>query len=233
MINKPFLCIGHRGAMGYEPENTLLSIRRAIEMGCDYVEIDVYLIDGQLIVIHDDTLERTTNGKGSFKNQTFAYLRSLDAGKGERIPTLIEVFALIDRRIGIIIELKCAGTAVPVTALIEKCLCAGWQLESIIVSSFDHQELCIFKVLAPNVPVGVLIDGMPKQNIAFAKHLQAFSVHPAIDFVDQEFVNDAHRQQLRVFPYTVNHPDDIRRMRTLGVDGVFTDFPDRVLADRT
>ncbi|HWB60056.1 MAG TPA: glycerophosphodiester phosphodiesterase family protein, partial [Chthoniobacteraceae bacterium] len=87
-----FLCIGHRGAKGLEPENTLRSIRRALDLGVDGVEIDAWFVDGEVIVIHDDTLERTTNGHGLVQEQTFDYLRSLDAGKGEKIPTLREVF---------------------------------------------------------------------------------------------------------------------------------------------
>src|SRR5579884_3789243 len=91
-----FLCIGHRGARGHEPENTVRSVRRALELGADGIEIDVYFVDGELIVIHDPTLDRTTNGRGRIVRKTFAQLRSLDAGKGERIPTLREIFETVD-----------------------------------------------------------------------------------------------------------------------------------------
>ncbi len=137
-----FSCIGHRGAKGLEPENTLRSIRRALDLGVDGVEIDVYFVDGQLVVIHDDTLERTTNGRGRVEEQSFDYLRSLDAGKGEKIPTLCEVFETVNRRAFINIELKGRNTAMPVFELIEEyCDSKGWKKEDFLVSSFDHREL--------------------------------------------------------------------------------------------
>src|SRR5271154_4385560 len=115
-----FLCIGHRGAKGLEPENTLRSIRKALDLGVDGVEVDVYLAGGQLVVIHDDTLERTTNGRGRVEAQSFDYLRSLDAGMGEKIPTLREVFDTVNRRAFINVELKGGNTAEPVFELIEE-----------------------------------------------------------------------------------------------------------------
>ena len=114
----PFVCIGHRGASGYEPENTLSSFERAIAMGCRWIELDVYQVEGELIVIHDSTLDRTTNGQGRVASQTLAYLRSLDAGNGQQIPTLTEVISAVDHRAGINIELKGKHTAAPVVALL-------------------------------------------------------------------------------------------------------------------
>src|SRR4051794_29972802 len=106
-----FLIIGHRGAAGLEPENTLRSFARAIEIGVDAIELDVYCVDDRLVVIHDDTLERTTNGRGEVMKSTFAALRQLDAGRGERIPTLEEVFAAVPERLTVNVELKGSGTA--------------------------------------------------------------------------------------------------------------------------
>ena len=111
MTGKRFLCIGHRGAMGHAPENTLLSLKKALEMGAPCVEVDVYFVDGHLLVFHDDRLERTTNGFGYLADHDFEYLRSLDAGEGERIPTLREVFETVGLKAGVNIELKGPGTA--------------------------------------------------------------------------------------------------------------------------
>ena len=122
-----FLCIGHRGAKGLEPENTLRSVRKALDLGVDGVEIDVYLAGGQLVVIHDETLERTTNGRGLVEEQSFDYLRSLDAGMGEKIPTLREVFDTVNRRAFINVELKGSGTAEPVFALVGEYLDRGME----------------------------------------------------------------------------------------------------------
>src|SRR2546428_297275 len=141
-MSAPFLCIGHRGARGHEPENTVRSVRRAIELGADGVEIDVYFVDGELVVIHDAKLERTTNGRGRVMRKSFAFLRSLDAGKGERIPTLREIFDAVDRRAFVNVELKGRNTAEPVQSLIEEYVAArGWRFEDFIVSSFHRREL--------------------------------------------------------------------------------------------
>jgi glycerophosphoryl diester phosphodiesterase len=99
-------CFGHRGAAGHEPENTLLSVRRGVEFGADWIEIDVHAVGDNLAVIHDERLETTTNGSGSLKTKTWDYLKSLDAGKGEKIPTLAGVIDCVDRKVGIVIEIK-------------------------------------------------------------------------------------------------------------------------------
>ena len=117
---RDFLCIGHRGAGGLEPENTLRSIRKALALGVDGVEIDVYAVEGQLVVIHDETLERTTNGAGHVEAQSFEYLRSLDAGMGEKVPTLREVLDIVDRRAFVNIELKGRETAALTSGLIRE-----------------------------------------------------------------------------------------------------------------
>ena len=172
------ICIGHRGAMGYEPENTLRSIGKALALGAPWIEIDVYHVDGELVVIHDDRLERTTNGRGYVADQTYDYLRSLDAGKGERIPTLDEVFDFVARRAGINIELKGPGTAAPVAALVERRVREGWRYDEILVSSFNHRELKRAKSLDPRLRIGALIVGLPLTNAAFGTELDAWSVHP-------------------------------------------------------
>ncbi|HET9147109.1 MAG TPA: glycerophosphodiester phosphodiesterase family protein [Acetobacteraceae bacterium] len=222
------ICIGHRGAMGHAPENTLASVEKAIALGAPWVEIDVYHVDGHLMVIHDDRLERTTNGSGYVTGQSHAYLRSLDAGNGEKIPTLDEVFDLVGRRAGINVELKGPDTARPVMELIAERLRQGWSREEILISSFNHRELRNARSIDPAIRTGALIVGLPLTNAAFASELGAYSVHPSLEFIDREFVEDAHRRGLKVFVFTVNHPEDIARMAALGVDGLFTNYPDRV-----
>ena len=224
-----FLCIGHRGARGHEPENTLRSVRRALELGAHGIEIDVWFVDGELIVIHDAKLERTTNGHGYVSRKTFAQLRALDAGKGERIPTLREVFETVDRRAFINIELKGRRTAGPVRALIaEFAEQRGWRFEDFVVSSFHRAELRA--ISDPRIPVALLLARPSRLYALSARRVRASAVNPALLFVTRRFVEDAHRRGLKVFVYTVNTPADIVRMRKLGVDGVFTDFPERALA---
>ena len=224
---RDFLCIGHRGACGHEPENTLRSIRRALELGADGVEIDVRFVDGELIVFHDARLERTTDGRGYVSRKRFADLRALNAGKGERIPTLREVFEAVDRRAFINIELKGRGTAVPVEALIHEFIARhGWTYEHFVVSSFHHGELRA--IGDPRIRIGLLLTRPSRLYSVSARRVRAGSVHPALRYVTAQFVEDAHRRGWRVMVYTVNEPADLERMRRLGVDGVFTDFPERV-----
>lgn len=225
------LCIGHRGARGHAPENTLLSMEKALELGATWIELDVYEVEGHLVVIHDKTLERTTNGMGYVPDQTLAYLRSLDAGRGQKIPILDEVFDLIQGKAGINIELKGPDTAEPVVAFIEKYRLKGWTDEEILVSSFDHEKLKRIKTLDNCIRIGPLISEIPAGYAAFAEEMRAFSVHVSLKHINRVFVKDAHSRNLKVYVYTVNHPGDIRKMRSLGIDGVFTDYPDRVVKE--
>ncbi len=221
------LCIGHRGALGHEPENTLRSIRRALELGADGVEIDVWLVDGELIVIHDAKLQRTTDGRGYVSRKSFAELRALDAGGGEQIPTLREVFETVYQRAFINIELKGRRTAKPVQALIGEFIDQhGWAADRFLVSSFHRREL---KQLSdPRIRVGMLCARPTPLYHVSARRLGAWSVHPAVRHVTQRFVDDARQRGFKIFVYTVNTPAEIERMAAFGVDGVFTDFPERV-----
>jgi len=229
MNSRNLFCFGHRGARGHEPENTLRSVRKALELGADGVEVDVHFVDGQLVVIHDDKLDRTTNGRGRVAGKTFAYLRSLDAGHGERIPTLQEIFDTMDKRAVVNVELKGPGTAAPVVALIADYIRHhGWSWESFIVSSFNHVQLEIARSFAPQLRIGALFMRRPRRLDAIAEQLGAWSIHPSLRCVNETLVAEAHRRGMKVFVFTVNTPKDIAHCAKLGVDGVFSDFPERV-----
>lgn len=229
-MQKPnLLCIAHRGAMGHKPENTLASVRKAFALGALCVEVDAYYVDGHLVVFHDDRLERTTNGKGYLSEKSFEYLRTLDAGSGQQIPTLEEVCESIDSQACLNIELKGQDTAEPVAELLIRLIKKGWDKESFLVSSFRHRELLKIKQLIPEIKLGALIHGIPVDDAKFAEDLGAFSVHPSLECIDQRFIDDAHARCLRVFVYGVDHREDIARMFKLGADGVFTGYPERVL----
>ncbi|WP_233219838.1 glycerophosphodiester phosphodiesterase family protein [Pleurocapsa sp. CCALA 161] len=227
------LCIGHRGAMGHEPENTLLSIRAAIALGVDAVEIDVYNLENNLVVIHDRDLARTTNGIGYLENRSFAYVRSLDAGKGEQIPTLEEVLETVNRQVIVNIELKGSNTAKLVVDLIQTYIKMGWSYSDFIVSSFNHDELNQVKTISPEIITGMLIYGLPWQYLPSAQQLQADLIIPHLDYVTSELIESAHQQGLRVWIYTVNQPDDIKLMQAIGADGIFTNYPEKVISNCT
>jgi glycerophosphoryl diester phosphodiesterase len=227
------LCIGHRGAMGHAPENTLLSIRKALELGAPCIEMDVYNVDGHLVVFHDSRLERTTNGTGYLLDQPFDDLRTLDAGNGEKIPTLKEAFEAIQLKAGVNIELKGPGTAGPVADFILGMKKTGWNDDLLLVSSFNHRELSLMRRLDPGIKLGAMMVGLPADDAAFGESLGAYSVHLSVEFIDLRFVKDAHARGLRVFVFTVDLPEDIEKMRALGVDGVFTNYPEKVLKNNT
>lgn len=225
------LCIGHRGAMGHEPENTLLSIRKAITLGVDGVEIDVYNAEDRLVVIHDRDLARTTNGTGYLEERSFTYLRSLDAGKGEQIPTLEEVFQTVNRQAVINIELKGSNTAGLVVELIQAYVERGWSYNDFVVSSFNHYELNRVKKISPKITIGMLIYGLPWEYIATAQKLQADLVIAGLDHTTLELVKSVQQISLQVWVYTVDQPNDINLMRTFGVDAIFTNYPERVISN--
>jgi len=222
------LIIGHRGAMKYEPENTLRSIAKAVELGADMVEMDVYkLASGELAVIHDQKVNRTTDGQGYVWDQTFEGLRALDAGEGERVPTLEEALDTVNGRVPTVIELKGPDTAAAVAAVIaEYRRERGWAADRFLVSSFNHPELKAFKDAAPDVDTMALIWGIPLEYAGFAEELGAAAVGVRLAFVNREFVDDAHRRGIKVYVHTVNAADDFARMEEMDVDGVITNAPD-------
>jgi glycerophosphoryl diester phosphodiesterase len=222
------LCIGHRGAMGHEPENTLLSIEKALSLGVDWIEVDVYNIENNLVVIHDRRLERTTNGSGYIEQRSFSYLRSLDAGKGQQIPTLSEVLALVNRRVKVNIELKGFNTADLVVRLIHQYIQQGWKEGDFLISSFNHYELERVRQQFPQIELGLLIYGLPLNYLQIARQLKAIAIILSLDFVTKELIVTAHQNGFKAFVYTVNEPNDIEQMRALQVDGIFTNYPERV-----
>ncbi|HVO66952.1 MAG TPA: glycerophosphodiester phosphodiesterase family protein [Syntrophales bacterium] len=226
---KKLLCLAHRGASGHEPENTLSAVEKAVVLGADWIEVDVYAVENELIVIHDERLERTTNGTGFVMDKTLAYLRSLDAGKGQRIPTLREVFDAVDRRTGINVELKGPHTARLAVSLVGEYIKErNRDYDKFLISSFDRRQLMTVRKLDPYMRIGVLINRPRRHYKQFAARYAAYSVHPHVSLVNSQFMQRAHKRGLKVFVYTVNKPEDIERLKTLGVDGIFTDFPELI-----
>lgn len=221
------ICIAHRGASGHAPENTLLAVNTALAMGALWIELDVFAVDNELVVIHDSRLERTTNGTGNVTHRDLGYLRSLDAGKGEKIPFLREALETVAGKAGINIELKGTGSAHLAGSLVLSYTNRGlFRPDQFIISSFNHQELPAIRRLSPDIRIGANIYGPPLHGARFAEALGAFSIHIHKDFVSQSFVKDAHQRGFKVFVYTINHPEDLDRMISMDVDGIFTNYPE-------
>lgn len=225
------LCIGHRGACGHEPENTLRSVRRALDMGADGIEIDVHFLDGELVVIHDNSLNRTTNGSGPLRRHTLAQVRALDAGKGEQIPLLREVLDTVDRRALVNIELKGTRTAAPVLALVRDYIARrSWSPADFLISSFHRTELRAIR--GCGLPIGILFGRSPRLFRRLARALDAWSINVPSAHVTTGLVSRVHANGLKLLVFTINDRPAMERMQKLGVDGIFTDFPDRWTANK-
>lgn len=220
---------GHRGAAGHAPENTLQSIAAGLAYGVDGIEIDVRLLEDELIVLHDERLERTTTGGGHYKAMRLADLRRLDAGNGQRVPLLAEVVAVVAGRAVLNVEVKEAGIARQVVAALERVAPAAC-LADILLSSFDEATTTELATLCGSMRLGVLYEDGFTAALARAEALAAWSLHLPLLDVGPAAVAAAHAAGLRVYVYTVNAHEDIARCQAAGVDGVFSDYPDRVVA---
>lgn len=215
--------IGHRGAAGLAPENTLPSFRRAYACGVSAVELDVYLVDGELAVIHDATLQRTTNGHGPVMGLPLATLRALDAGDGWPVPLLPEVIAELPAGVGLNVELKGPDTAAPVAAEL-----ARHPGLDVLVSSFTHAELSRFRQLDEHTPVAPLFARWRPGAWRVAADLRARAVNLSRTSVTRDRLAEARRRGLKTFIYTVNDLAEARRLVAWGATGLFTDYPDRI-----
>jgi glycerophosphoryl diester phosphodiesterase len=229
------LVVAHRGASRVAPENTRAAFRAALAQGADAVELDVRRTsDGHVIVLHDATVERTTDGRGPAARHSLAALKALDAGRwfgeaftGERLPTLEEAVALIGDRAGLFIEIKQGPLfddtiEAAVARIIEETGLAG-RCE---VSSFDHFSVRRMKALLPAVPGGILYDARLIDPFEAARLAHADAVHPGWPNVTPDLVGEAHRRGLAVAVWTVNDEDTIVELARMGVDVLITDVPD-------
>lgn len=215
--------MGHRGAPAYEPENTLRSIRRALKMGVAAVEVDVQLTrDGCLVVIHDETLDRTTNGRGLVKDYTFAELRKLDAGQGDPIPSLKEVVDLVKGRAHLVVELKQPDAAPALLRFFKEHLI----FDAAQVISFWHPVLKILKEQEPRLRTGVLMVGCPADPVGLARAARADALILQYAYVTPELVQQAQAHGLRVFVWNIDDINTLKPYLTMNLDGIGSNRPD-------
>jgi len=220
------LIFAHRGASGVEPENTLRAIQAAINAEVDGIEIDIYEADDTLFVIHDRWLQRTTTGIGQISQYKYDDLRRLDAGLGETIPTLDEVLSLVAGKCIINIELKGVNNIDLLFSYLDHAISSSQlAVKDILLSSFNHRLLYNIHQQRPEFAIGGLTACYPLDYAKFAEQLDAYSVHLDVNFISVNFVEDAHQRGLKVFVYTVDELEDIKAMKALGVDGIFSNFP--------
>ena len=218
------LKIGHRGAKGYKPENTLESFAKAIELNVNAIELDVHLSsDGEIMVIHDTTLNRTTTKSGFVSDYSACELNQLG------IPTLEEVIILVDKRCIINIEIKEATATPKVLRLIEKYVNKkNWNYQQFQISSFIWETLEEVSKLNSKISLGVLTEASIEKALAFAIQIKAHSINPYFKLLNSENVNLIHSNGFKIYTWTVNTPEDLIFVKSLNVDVIISDFPDRI-----
>ncbi|WNR45915.1 glycerophosphodiester phosphodiesterase [Paenibacillus roseipurpureus] len=237
MISKPMV-IGHRGAAGEAPENTMASFALALAQGAQGIELDVHVTrDGEMVVCHDETLDRTTTGAGLICGHDWSYIQSLDAGswygnsyKGERVPLLREVFDLCPPGFLINVEVKRSYEGRMERALLALLRgCHRWG--DIVVSSFDHKVVQRLKAAEPRINAGLLYAANLIDHAGYAHQVgDMFSLHPHHECIEKEDVAAASAAGLAVYPYTVNEISEYAHMIQAGVTGIITDYPGRLRA---
>lgn len=218
------LIIAHRGASAYEPENTLRSVKRALELDADMVEVDVRASrDGHIVVIHDAVVDRTTDGKGYVKDMTLKELKRLNAGLGEHIPTLQEVTELLrGRKAQLVVEIKVLGIEKKVLQILKEN-----ELDrQALITSFYHPILKRVKELEPNMRTGAIIVSRPIKAAQLALDANSNALFPKHIYIDPQMVEEAHRHDLAVYPWTIDTLNEIEPLIKMGVDGIVTNKPD-------
>jgi glycerophosphoryl diester phosphodiesterase len=230
--------IGHRGASGHAPENTLAAFKKAVALGATFIETDLQLSrDARFVAIHDETLDRTTNGQGKVHDQTLAALRRIDAGSwfgseyaGERIPTLEEILEFTKKNdIVFYLELKPSGSWGGEHTLIGALRESG-EAARVLVISFDPTILAGLRKIEPTLMTGVLYDGQLADPLKTAVDVGARQLVVRGDLVTPAMIVEARKRDLQVVCWTVNHPAHIRLLIAAGVDGIMSDYPDRLVA---
>ena len=226
------LRIGHRGAKGYIAENTLSSIKKAIQLDVDGVEIDVFkCLSGELVLSHDKNLKRMTGKSGVIENLTLKELDDYLIHNKYKISTLNEILEKIFDPILINIELKGSNTATATSEIVNKFIKKGnWNIKHFIISSFNWIELERLRFVDRYIPLGVLVNESMNVNkaIEFGKKINAQAIHPNYNLLNKENIAKIKNNGFKVHTWTVNDKSDINNMKELNVDGIISDYPDRI-----
>ena len=228
--NNTFLNIGHRGAMGHETENTLASIQKALDLNVDMIEIDVFKISsGEIVVFHDEEIDRLTNGSGAIESLNLNAIKNLTVKGNHKIPLLIEVLDVIDHKVPVNIELKGPGTSEGVLEIINSYIeNRGWSLNDFLISSFNWEELKDMRTINKDIEIAVLTEANPLDAIAIAEELDAVAINPNYISLTKGNVSKIRNHGFKIYTWTVNDAEQISKMKSLGVDGIFTNYPERV-----
>ena len=230
--NKDIIVVGHRGAMGHALENTIESVKKAIQLNVDGIEIDVFKSKtGELVVYHDPFLSRLSNSNAFIEQISLDSIKKVELKGGLSIPTLKEVIDIIPEKIFLNIELKGSNTAFKTNkVIIEYLKELNLPPSKFIISSFRWDELKKFRDLNKDIPIAILVDSLYKIDnaIELAQEIKAIALNPDNKFITKKIVNKIQSNNIKVFPYTINTPKNIKRMKLMGVDAIITDYPERI-----
>lgn len=224
-----FLIIGHRGAKGHIIENSLESFQKAFELGANGIELDVYCCQsGELIVFHDYNLRRF-GGKGEVEQMTLSEIRQQNLIDNLHIPTLSEVLEMCDENTFINIEIKGKNVT---ESLLNLLLLKDHSniFDRVVVSSFHWGELEKLRIQSKDIKLGILVYNPLyfRKALRFADKLMAFSLHPRFDMCSKKRILKMKKRRLKIYPWTVNNFEDLASTYALNVDGIITDYPDRL-----
>ncbi len=210
--------IAHRGASFFEPENTLRSIKRAIEMDADYVEVDVRMSkDKKLIIMHDADISRTTNGNGLVKDKTLLKLKEFDAGNGEKIPTLDEVIEAVKDKTGLVIEIKEPGTEEKIVEKLKEN-----KLKNVILTSFYHESVKNVNKLNHDLNTGIIFVGQPVNVHKLVFEANANIIFPSYRYMNEKMVKQAKEHGITVYPWAIDDPEIFNKFAEMGIEGIVT-----------
>ena len=218
--------------MGHALENTIESVKKAIQLNVDGIEIDVFKSKtGELVVYHDPFLSRLSNSNAFIEQISLDSIKKVELKGGLSIPTLKEVIDIIPEKIFLNIELKGSNTAFKTNkVIIEYLKKFNLPPSKFIISSFRWDELKKFRDLNKDIPIAILVDSLYKIDnaIKLAKEINAIALNPNNKFITKKIVNKIQSNNIKVFPYTINSPKNIKRMKLMGVDAIITDYPERI-----
>jgi glycerophosphoryl diester phosphodiesterase len=225
------LKIGHRGAAGWEPQNTWLSFKHAIALGCDVIETDIRICStGEGVLIHDAKIKDSSGKSHAVSKLSLTELRTFDLGKNQRIMTLEDLLTKIPGGVNLNLELKSVGSALLTARILRKAILeSNWTSENFTITSFNHPELLIFKEELPEIQIGALIKSVMVDPCRYLDNLGISLIVTSLEFVTNDLVAILHLSGKLVYIYTVDEPEDIKSMFDMQVDGIISNYPDRII----
>ncbi len=210
--------IAHRGASFLYGENTLKSIQKAMELNADWIEVDIRITkDSHPVIIHDHTVDRTTNGQGKVNDINLAEIKQFDTDSGESIPHLKEVLSVVNAEVPLVLELK-----VPSSINIILNHLQDYDLEKIMIASFYHDQLLKIKERESELKTGVIFSSRPVKTHELALNCKCEYIFPHKNYVDTKMVDQAHQNQIKIYPWVIDYSYELKALKSIGVDGIVT-----------